>query len=149
MKVKAFLSVFFLVAATFAFAGCAYWGNQRPGSGYGGLSFETLKRGKDYKILADTEGKSCGALLFGFLNIGGEAKNGAISGGGAAGGNPLAALLAKKNPVEAAAIYNAIETVPDADLFLPTRSNWDGTNYYIYNEVCYTVKGKAIRVIND
>ncbi len=42
-----------------------------------------------------------------------------------------------------------LEAVPDADLFLPLRSNWDGTDYKVYKKICYTVKGKAIKVNND
>ena len=50
-----------------------------------------------------------------------------------------------QNPVMAAAVYNAIESVPDADALLAPRWECVKKNYVVYSEATYTVKGKAIR----
>ena len=43
------------------------------------------------------------------------------------------------------AIYNAIESVPDADAIMAPRYHTTSSNYILYREVTVKVKGKAIR----
>jgi hypothetical protein len=49
-----------------------------------------------------------------------------------------------------AALYNAIEAVPDADAILSPRFKESGEKFGIwYDRSCVTAKGKAIRIKSD
>ncbi|MDD4016518.1 MAG: hypothetical protein PHV28_01115 [Kiritimatiellae bacterium] len=88
-----------------------------------------------YDVIGDAKGTATGATLFGFIPIGGENKGGSI---GASG-------MMMLGPVEQAAIYNAIESVPTADSLMWPRFQVEVANYIVYSEKTVTVKGKAIR----
>ena len=98
-----------------------------------------MKTTATYDILGDAKGTSTGKVLFGFISIGGEAKKG--QDGVAVSPFPFAG----SSPVEAAAIYNAIESVPTADALIATRMSKEVKNYIVYKEETVTVKGKAVR----
>jgi hypothetical protein len=86
-----------------------------------------------YDIIGDAKGTATGASLFGIIPIGGERKVGSIGG------------VMVFDPVEQAAIYNAIESVPTADSLMWPRFQVETKNYIVYVEKTVTVKGKAIR----
>lgn len=113
-------------------SGCMSMSKVAPTSG---VPLEALKTTATYDVLQDTEGTSTGAVLFGFIPIGVENKNGVIATG----------VPTVMDPVSRAAVYNAIEAVPTADAMLAPRWNKIVKNYFIYKELTVTVKGKAIR----
>jgi len=86
-----------------------------------------------YDVLGPAIGTSSRGMLFGFIALGGENKSGQLAG------------MMFMNPVEAAAVYNAIESVPTADALIAPRWEKTTSNYFIYTEEKVTVKGKAIR----
>ena len=86
-----------------------------------------------YDIIGEAVGTSSGGKLLGIFRVGGENKVGQIGG------------FMLLNPVEAAAVYNAIESVPTADALIAPRWSKTVENYLIYSSERVTVKGKAIR----
>lgn len=92
-----------------------------------------LKTSATYDVLGEATGTSAGGKLFGIFRVGGESKVGQLSG----------TFLV--NPVESAAVYNAIESVPTADALIAPRWSKEVSNYVIYMRETVTVKGKAIR----
>lgn len=86
-----------------------------------------------YDVIGEATGTSTGGKLFGILRVGGEDKIGQLAG----------SLI--MNPVESAAVYNAIESVPTADALMATRMSKEIKNYIIFSQETVTVKGKAIR----
>jgi len=111
--------------------GCVGYRNSVP---QGNLVLD-IKTPATYDVIGDAKGTATGATLFGFIPIGGENKGGAI---GASG-------MMMLGPVEQAAIYNAIESVPTADSLMWPRFQVEVANYIVYSEKTVTVKGKAIR----
>ena len=97
-----------------------------------GAAMEGMKTTATYDVLGEATGTSTGGRLFGIFAIGGEAKNGQSG----------AFIM---NPIEAAAVYNAIESVPTADALIATRMSKDVKNYFVYAKETVTVKGKAVR----
>jgi len=110
--------------------GCISYGNRAPSAG---VPLEDLKTTATYDVIGDATGTSTGAVLFGIIPIGGENKSGQLG------------SMILVNPVEKAAVYNAIESVPTADALLAPRFNTKVSNYIVYKEQTVTVKGKAIR----
>ena len=100
---------------------------------------EELKTTATYDVIGDAKGTATGETLFGFipLSFGGESKKGQLAG----------SLIL--NPIESAAYYNAIESVPTADALIATRSTREVKNYIVYVKETVTVKGKAIRFNNS
>ena len=86
-----------------------------------------------YDVIGDASATAKGATLFGFIPIGGENKYGQLG------------SVFSPNPVLRAAMYKAIEAVPEADSLLAPRYHIKTSNYIIYSEQTVTVKGKAIR----
>lgn len=97
------------------------------------VPLEELKTSATYDVLGEATGTSSGGKLFGLFRLGGERKVGQLSG----------SFLV--NPVESAAVYNAIESVPTADALIAPRWSKEVSNYIIYMSETVTVKGKAIR----
>lgn len=123
-----------------------------------------------YDVLGDAQGSATGGVLFGFIPVGMERRNGRL------GIIPERRRLDSKqlafeiivwpyglyelckrssessvgpiDPVESVALYNAIESVPTADMLLMPRYRIERSNYIVYSEKTVTVKGKAIR-LND
>lgn len=113
-------------------AGCATSIRSAPGA----LPLGAPSTKATYDILGDTEGTSSGILLFGIFKITGESKVGTISGGG-----PVILPC----PIEAAAVYNAIEAKEGADALIAPRWKMEETNYILWKDKTATCKGKAIR----
>lgn len=88
-----------------------------------------------YDILGGAQGTSTGGYLFGFIPIGIESKSGSIG----------ERLVPFRDPIMAAAIYNAIDSKPGADALIAVRWKRVTTNYLLYAQSTVTVKGKAIR----
>jgi len=125
-----------VVCAMMGLTGCISYTNKAP-SGY--VPLAELKTTATYDVIGDAIGTSTGATLFGFIRVGGENKSGTV--GGMLPLNPME----KMNPVENAAVYNAIESVPTADSLLAPRYSHKVSDYVIYKEETVTVKAKAIR----
>lgn len=98
----------------------------------GCVGLEPLKTTATYDIIGDATGTATGGKLFGFIHVGGEDKYGQL-------GNTFLV-----SPVEKAAMYNAIESVPTADSLLAPRFVSKHSNYLVYSSDTVTVKGKAI-----
>lgn len=99
----------------------------------------------DYEVLGDTQAEFTlmRVLIF---NIGEGKRNlGTLSGSGG--------LLANLNiPVDTtgiaknAALYKALEQMPDADMVIEPRYKIDRTNYYIFEKVTVQVTAKAVKL---
>ena len=131
------VSLVLLLLAVAMSAGCSTVGNSIPQGYVGALQLGNMSTNSSYEILGPAEGTSTGGRLFGFIPIGMERKVGNIG----PRINPF------QNPVQAAAVYNAIESVPDADLIIAARFSTVSKNYLIYREDTVTVKGKAVRFV--
>ena len=125
------LSTVLLSAMLVVFAGCTSYSSVLPRST---VPLENLATTATYDVIGPAQGTSSGVLLFGFIPVGVEKKCGVV-----AGSRPIL------NPVLRAAIYNAIESVPDADALLAPRWHIESKDYFIYRELTATVKGKAVR----
>ena len=144
-------------------AGCTAMSNSVPGAS---VPLEGLDTSASYEIMGPAQGTSTGGVLFWFIPIGRENKSGVVATQLAQAqktkvnfANPFwpFAWLANSvstrtsatlDPIMSAAIYNAIESVPDADALLAPR--WQATkkSYFIYSERTLTVKGKCIRIVS-
>ena len=90
-----------------------------------------------YDILGPAVGTSTGWYLLGFITLSHDDSVGSIGLG--LGQNIL-------NPVQKAALYKAIESVPGADAIIAPRWHRKTTNYFIVTSDEVTVKGKAIQI---
>lgn len=102
------------------------------------VPMEEMKTTATYDIIGPAEGTSTGGYLFGFFAVKCENKSGAI--GASVGLDRL------YSPVQQAAVYNAIESVPTADALISPRFHTTvEKNFFLYREETVTVRGKAIR----
>jgi len=150
-----------LLAVVGLVAGCSSMANSVPGVGVP-LWIDTPD---SFEIIGRVQGTSTGGYLFGFIPIGVENKTGAIASAPSGGGQPPGGILRSifpfnliiaaasspggYDPVARAAVYNAIESVPNADALLAPRWNSLKKNYIIYSEKTVTVKGKAVRFVGS
>ena len=118
--------------------GCSAASNSIPEARVGGMTLAPLATNSSYEIIGQAEGTASGSYLFGFIPVGVERKSGSIAGS-----------WAYMTPVERAAVYNAIDSVPDADALIAPRFAAVSKNYLIYSEETVTVKGKAIRYVGS
>lgn len=125
----------FLFVLVVCATGCTTRSSNVPLQQMGGMNLElgAIETDATYDILGPAEGTATFAYLFGFIKIGGENKSGTIG-----------ANLPLRGP-EGAAIYSAIESIPDADAIIAPRRHAISKNYLIYRELTVSVKGKAIR----
>ncbi|HPB12181.1 MAG TPA: hypothetical protein PLU38_01965 [Kiritimatiellia bacterium] len=124
------ITVLIMVNGALLLGGCASFSNKIAQQD---IPLEMLRTTATYDIIGEATGTATGGKLFGFISIGGEEKYGQL-------GNMILV-----SPVEKAAVYNAIESVPTADALLAPRFSSKRSNYLIYSEESVTVKGKAIR----
>lgn len=91
-----------------------------------------------FDILGPVEASAEGAYVLGFIGIGIENKTGCI-------GSGLAPAF--YTPVQKVAVYNAIESMPEADAIIAPRWEIKRSNKYLffYVEEKVTLKAKAIR----
>lgn len=127
------LCILFVGASMIGLTGCISDKNSIPGREVGLNSLPTTAT---YDIIGDATGTATGGTLFWFINVGGEKKYGKLQTG---------SFGAPPSPVEQAAMYNAIESVPTADSIMAPRFSKKVSNYVVYKEETVTVKGKAIR----
>ena len=123
---------------------CITHGNSTPSA----LPLGSMSTTATYDVLGDATGTSKGAIVLWFFQIEGENKSGSVAGGSSSGGGIFSSLLGSMpSPVEAAAIYNAIESVPGADALISPRFHRDIVDYLgFYRTEVVTVTGKAIRI---
>ncbi len=95
-----------------------------------------------WEVIGSAEGSSSGVMVLGIIPIGMENKAGFIAGrtNYFRAYDPIA-----HNRVMRAAIYNAIESVPDADALIAPRYEAKTRNFLLFQTQSITVKGKAIR----
>jgi hypothetical protein len=120
-----------LVGVLACLTGCVTNTNRMPLMG--SIPLEELKTQATYDVIGNAIGTSSGGKLFGIIWVDKENKIGQLSG----------SLLV--NPVDSAAVYNAIESVPTADALIAPRWSRKVSNYIFYVKETVTVKGKAIR----
>jgi len=119
-----------IVSAMIGTTGCVSYYSNAPAREVG---LDSLKTTATYDIIGDATGTATGGKLFGFISVGGDDKYGQL-------GNMILV-----SPVEKAAVYNAIESVPTADALMSPRFEKKRSRYFMYSEETVTVKGKAIR----
>jgi hypothetical protein len=139
------------------FTGCISYQNSTPQAS----PTKKIATTATYDVIGDAKGSATGATLFGFIPIGGgDSKSGSLglmpSEGDKVTGKNAALLFffwpallfgqSALGPVEAEALYNAIDSVPSADMLLCPRYAVESSNYIVYSEKTVTVKGKAIRL---
>lgn len=90
-----------------------------------------------YDIVGPAQGSSTGWYLLGFIPLSEDDSVGSIGMG--LGQEML-------SPVQRAALYKAIESVPDADAIIVPRWKRQTTCYFIVTRDRVTVKGKAIKL---
>jgi len=123
-----------ILAVVALLSGCTSMANSAPGAD---LHLREMKTSDTYHIIGPTTGTSTGGYLFGFIPVGMERKSGQV----AFGTFPVGGI----NPVVRAAVYNAIDAIPEADALIVPRWESLKKNYIVYSELTVTVKGKAIR----
>jgi len=137
------LSAAAVLTLSLGFAGCKSQQSMAPGWQPTGTPLTTTAT---YDVLGHTEGTASGGVLFGFIPIGMERKVGVIHGGPPAGfASVLEKILNPGTAVKDAAIYNAIENLPDADAVMAPRVKTQEDNYVIYKKVTVAVKGHGVR----
>lgn len=114
------------------------------------VSLEPLKRDQ-YVILGDVEGRSEGGYLFGIIPI-----PFAVGGTKVVSGSLSEGIQAKMQApglgkIEQQALYNALESQPDADGIIAVRViKGQRVNLpFIYKQETVTIKGKAIKIKKD
>ena len=150
------------VAVCAAMAVCAGCVGYRSSAPEACVPLRNAKTTASFDVIGNAEGSASGATLFGFIAIGGERKSGRLGsmptdekrldGKKAVSSVLFPPLLlywwktSSMDPVEQTALYNAIESVPSADMLLMPRAHVESSNYIVYSEKTVTVKGKAIRL---
>ena len=140
---RKFMLVMGCIVIAGLFVGCTTMAKGMPSVS---VPLQGLNTTDSYYIIGPAEGTSTGGYLFGFIPVGVEYKAGSIAGAGqmsllrGGAGRP-----GGFSPVARAAVYNAIESVPEADALLAPRWEKVTKNYLIYSEQTVTVKGKAVR----
>lgn len=144
--------------ALMVLTGCATTKSTVPVMGMGDLSFEPLKRG-EYTVLKTVEGEgtvyrvllffSCGDSQFGYVSR--ISMPGIIMGSGST--LPDFAAVTPQSLASAAATYDAMSKVPEADVVLPvstqTDSNWFPGFAWLWKAEHARVKCKAIVLKDD
>ncbi len=108
------------------------------------VGLEQIPRSQ-YKILATVVGKGETQGFFCFWTLG-DSQFGFTSYGGS--GSGLGILAGRKDAV-AAATYDAISKVPDADMLLPLTSTTSISGLPCFRSERATVRGKAIQLLSD
>ena len=131
MKIRTFFIVWGFASIIF-FSGCRTL--TVPASGIGQIGFEPLNS-KEHKILGDAEGTATVGHILWF-------PFGDILVSGSIGSTFWDSGLAYK-----AAMYKAIESVPEADAILVPRSKGSVSEFILFGYATVTVKGKAIEIL--
>ena len=135
---KAF-AVLTTIAIVVLLTGCTITSNSVPGER---IPLGLMSTSDTYSVVGPIEGTSSGGYIMGFIPVGHENKSGSISGGIPYGQMNPQILI---SPIARAALYNAIESNPEADAMFAPRWEYACKNYVVYREVTITVKGKGIK----
>jgi len=93
-----------------------------------------------YEIIGDATGTASGSTLLMLFNIGGDNSTGSVVTSSAV---PRIGVV---DPVNASAIYHAIESVPGADAIMAPRYTVAQNGIpFIFSARTVTVKGKAVK----
>ena len=134
-------------------SGCSYTKQRAPGVGLYGLMMEELCR-QDYVILDTVEGKGSVTRILWFITLGDD-QFGFVGNEGLGGPTFFQALasifVGQPRDARAAATYDALSKLPEADTFLPMTRTASTTGLPGFFEGLYsvteaTVRGKALRV---
>jgi len=97
-----------------------------------------------YEILGDVDGRAEGTTILWFIHI---TEGGSKLFSGGFGGGIQGALMGGMNPIEQAALYNAMESQPDADGVIAVRViKGDLFDCGVFKKESYEIKGKAIKI---
>lgn len=146
MKLSRFFGLLAPMLLVVAVSGCSVSAN-RMYDATGALEFP-LDLGEDYEVIGDAVGKVTMTRVLGISLAGGGDRSGTML--GAAFRSPgLAGLLGRGGPsrTEAAAVYDAINSVAGADALIFPRFDTKKTSFPIlFSTESVTVRGKAIRL---
>lgn len=131
------------VATLFGLIGCSTSVARMPAAAPV-VNLEDIPR-SHYKILSTVEGKGKRGRIF-CLSFGDKQFGFSSAQAGAAVG---LGNLADRRDASAAATYDAISKVPDADILMPLTSTWSRTGIACFNSETATVRGKAIKILSD
>lgn len=152
------------MAVFLALAVCAGCVGYRSSAPEACMPLKNTKTTASFDVIGNAEGSASGGTLFGFIAIGGERKSGRLGSiptdeRQVDGKKVVSTILfppallywwktssSAMDPVEQTALFNAIESVPTADMLLLPRYHVERSNYIVYSEKTVTVKGKAIRL---
>jgi len=98
-----------------------------------------------YEILGDVDGRAEGSTILGFQSIEGGNKNFSGSFGG---GFAMGIMTEGLDAIEQAALYNAMESQPDADGIIAVRII-KGESFslgFLFSKESVEIKGKAIKI---
>ncbi len=102
----------------------------------GGTPLGGMSTGASYDVVGDAEGTASGTVILGLFTLGDVNRRGSTGGG----------AIGLPDPIEQAAVYNAIASVPGADALIAPRYHNDVTSYFLWKNQTSTVRGKAVRI---
>ena len=126
-------------------AGCAASLKSYPYSMAGTKTTLAPLQRDQYEILGDVDGRAEGSTILGFSSIEGGNKNFTGSFGG---GMPMGVMMEGLDTIEQAALYNAMESQPDADGIIAVRVI-KGDLFslgFLFSKESVEIKGKAIKI---
>jgi len=128
-----------LALAMLLLGGCAGSTAKKPGA-YPGIALKTL----EYDVLETVEGSGEVTTILCFIRLGDKKFGYSFFGGGVLG---LSSSFLSSRDAAAAATYDAISKVPEADMMLPltTTAEYSGLGC-LFREETATVRGRAIRI---
>lgn len=134
MKIRTSLIVSGFASLVFL-SGCTFTSLTVPASGIGQIEFEPLNS-NEYEILGDAEGEATVGYVL-FFPFGDFQEKGWIG-----------SAFSLSGWAHQAAVYKAIESVPEADAILVPRSKGSGFKLFpLFGKQTVTVKGKAIKIL--
>ena len=136
---KSRVVVMALVMTSLVLGGCAGSVARKPN-----LTPSIELKPMDYRILKTVEGTGEVTTILCFFKSGATQFGYSAAGGGSATG--LSGLVNRKDAV-AAATYDAISKVPEADMFLPLTTTAEKSGLgCLYSKERATIRGKALQI---
>ncbi len=136
-------SVLFVCLSAALLSGCTSMSTRLPRADAG-----SVPQNADFstEIIGEAEGESSGMRILFIFSIGVERKHGEIEKDHSTlvMGDMPSERFRLRDRVEAAAVYNAIESVPEADALLAPRFSRTRRNYILFARETVTVTGKAV-----
>jgi len=137
MKIRTFFIVWGFASVVFL-SGCKTL--NVPTLGVGQIGFEPLNS-SEYKILGDAEGEATVWHILGFP-FGDIQEYGWL-------GNAFGSPFGNSGLAYKAAMYKAIDSVPEADAIILPRSKGMANEFILFGIHTATVKGKAIKILKN